>query len=299
MRPFTGWRRNNLTLAILLACGLPLERPLAVTADLAGEIGSRFESNASNSNKPSDRLADGFFTARAEAGTRGVWGRDWRWHTHLAGEGEVAFRFEGLSQIEGGVRLGTERKFGLGWNAPRLQFDVYTAFRGAGQAGASGFRLAPSLVFIWQVSERAGVSVRYSPHWFFAQGDLFDSAAQETGVFGWFDLFPATRLFVGYSFRYGDVVSYATPPRPDLVAIAIVREATDVFGAERMAYRFDAATQSVQAGIEQTLFGFVELRERETSTQLSLRATYRFEITQRGSLEYENHIAEIGLRVRF
>ncbi|MGA7902195.1 MAG: hypothetical protein WCA06_06155 [Terrimicrobiaceae bacterium] len=288
MRLFSGRRRNNLTFAIFLVCSLPLESTRAVAGDLAAEIGSRFESNASNSDKPSDRLADGFFMARAEAGTKGVWGRDWRWHAHLAGEGEVAFRFVGLSQIEGGGRLGIERKFGLGWKAPRLLLDLYSAFRGAGQAGASGFSLAPSLALVWQVSERGGLSVRYVPHWFFAQGALFDSAAQEAAISGWFDLFPATRLFVNYSFRYGDVVSYATPPRPDLVAIAIVREETDVFGAPRMAYRFDAATQSVQAGIEQTLI-----------THLRLRVAYRFEITQRGSLEYENHVAEIGLRVRF
>ena len=38
-------------------------------------------------------------------------GRDWRWHAYLAGEGEHAFRFTGLSQVEGGIRLGVDRKF--------------------------------------------------------------------------------------------------------------------------------------------------------------------------------------------
>ena len=142
MRLCAGWRLNNLAYLILLACNLPPKGTLAVAADFAAEIGSRFESNASNSDKPSDRLADGFLTAHVDAGTNGVWGRDWRWRASLSGEGEEAFRFTGLSQIEGGVRLGVDRKFGLGWNAPRLQFDLYSAFRGAGQPGASGFRLA-------------------------------------------------------------------------------------------------------------------------------------------------------------
>lgn len=288
MRLCAGWRLNNLAYLILLACNLPPKGTLAVAADFAAEIGSRFESNASNSDKPSDRLADGFLTAHVDAGTNGVWGRDWRWRASLSGEGEEAFRFTGLSQIEGGVRLGVDRKFGLGWNAPRLQFDVYSAFRGAGQPGASGFRLLPSLALVWQIAERGGASVRYTPQWFFAQGALFDSAAQEARISGWFDLFPGTRLFADYFFRYGDVVSYATPPRPDLAAIAQVRELTDVFGAERMAYRFDAQTHSVQAGVDQDL-----------TTHIRLRAAYRFEITNRGSLDYENHIAEIGLRVKF
>ncbi|HEY5768943.1 MAG TPA: hypothetical protein VIS71_03765 [Terrimicrobium sp.] len=288
MRLRAGWRLNNLAYLILLVCDLTPKGTRAVAAEIAAEVGGRFESNASNSDRPSDRLADGFLTARAEAGTTGVWGRDWRWRAFLSGEGEEAFRFNELSQIEGGTRLGVERKFGLGWNAPRLQFDIYSAFRGAGQPGASGFRLFPSLALVWQFTERAGLSVRYAPQWFFAQGALFDSAAQEVRISGWFDLFPATRLFMDYFFRYGDVVSYATPPRPDLVAIAQVRELTDVFGVERMAYRFDAGTQSVQAGVDQ-----------ELTTHVRIRAAYRFEITQRGSLEYENHIAEVGLRVKF
>ena len=288
MRLFAERRQNNLAFVLLLVGSLPLTGAPAIAADVSAEIGSRFESNASNSNRPSDRLADGFLTARVEAGTNGVWDRDWRWHSRLSGEGEEAFRFNGLSQIEGGVRLGVDRKFGLGWKAPRLQFDVYSAFRGAGQPGASGFRLVPSLALVWQIAERGGVSIRYTPQWFFAQGALFDSAAQEARISGWFDLFPGTRLFADYYFRYGDVVSYATPPRPDLVAIAQVRELTDVFGVERMAYRFDAETHSVQAGVDQ-----------ELTTHIRVRAAYRFEITQRGSLEYENHIAEIGLRVKF
>ena len=288
MRLFAEWRQNNLAFVLLLVGSLPLTGTPAIAADVGAEIGSRFESNASNSNRPSDRLADGFLTARVDAGTNGVWDRDWRWHSRISGEGEEAFRFNGLSQIEGGVRLGVDRKFGLGWKAPRLQFDVYSAFRGAGQPGASGFRLVPSLALVWQIAERGGVSIRYTPQWFFAQGALFDSAAHEARISGWFDLFPGTRLFADYYFRYGDVVSYATPPRPDLVAIAQVRELTDVFGVERMAYRFDAGTQSVQAGVDQ-----------ELTTHVRIRAAYRFEITQRGSLEYENHIAEVGLRVKF
>jgi len=283
-----GFKREKLAFVLLLVCCLPLKCTIAAAVDFSAEIGSRFESNVSNSNLASDQVADGLFTAHVDVGTNGVWARDWRWHAGLSSQGEVAFRFDELSQIEGGIRLGVDRKFGLGWKAPRLQLDLYTAYRGAGQPGASGFRLAPSIGFVWQIVERGGLSIRYLPEWFFAQGALFYSGAQEGRVSGWFDVFPGTRLFLDYSLRYGDVVSYATPPRPDLAAIAEVKESTDVFGAERMAYRFDAWTQSVRAGIDQDLMAHI-----------GIRAAYRFEITQRGSLEYANHIAEVGLRVRF
>lgn len=283
-----GGRLNKVLSVTLLAAVLPLRTTLPAAAEISAEVGGRFESNVSNSNLASDQLADGFFTARLDAGTSGVWGRDWRWRASLAGEGEQAFRFTELSQIEGGIRLGLDRKFGLGWGAPRLQLGFYTAYRGAGQPGASGARLAPSLGFVWQIVERGGVSVRYVPQWFFAEGAVFYSGAQEGRISGWFDVFPGTRLVLDYSIRYGDVVSYATPPRPDLAAIAEVKETTDVFGAERIVYRFDAWTQSVHAGIEQDL-----------TTWMKLRIAYRFEITQRGSLDYANQIAEIGLRFKF
>jgi hypothetical protein len=78
----------------------------------------------------SDRLADGFFTARLDAGTGGLWGRDWRWHAYLAGEGEQAFRFTELSQIgaesiwvlrESSAWAGARRAFG--WiSIPRIRY---------------------------------------------------------------------------------------------------------------------------------------------------------------------------------
>ena len=129
-----GRKLPKLTFVWLLAAVLSLKSALGAALEVSAELGGRYESNASNSNLASDRLADGFFTAHLNAGTSGVWGRDWRWHAHLAGEGEQAFRFTGLSQIEGGIRLGVDRKFGLGWKAPRLQIDFYTACRGPQRA---------------------------------------------------------------------------------------------------------------------------------------------------------------------
>jgi hypothetical protein len=74
---------------------------------------------------------------------------------------------------------------------------------------------------------------------------------------------------------------------PDLAAIAEVKEPTDVFGAERMVYRL-YLTHSIRAGFEQDL-----------TTWMKLRLAYRFEFTQRGSLNYANQIGEIGLRFKF
>ncbi len=249
---------------------------------------SRYESNASNSDVATQRVPDVFLGGRLEAGTTGVIGRDWRWRAGLSTDGEVALRYPGLSQIEGGARVGAEYKFGLGWQAPRLEVNVYSGVRAAGQAGASGLQLAPSAALTWQFAERWGVRGRYVPDWFFAEDALFQVAAHRLETSLWFDVFPATRLQLTGSYRHGDIVSYAVPPRPDLVALSEVQRTTDVFGADRIAYRLVADTFSVELAADQGL-----------TDVLSLRAAYRWEITRKSSITYGNHILELALRAAF
>jgi hypothetical protein len=86
--PLPGKKPTKAGIVLLFAAVLPLKGALSAALEISAELGGRYESNASNSNLASDRLADGFFTAHLHAGTSGVWVRDWRWHAYLAGEGE-------------------------------------------------------------------------------------------------------------------------------------------------------------------------------------------------------------------
>ena len=67
-----GRKLPKLTFVLLLAAVLSLKSALGAALEVSAELGGRYESNASNSNLASDRLADGFFTARLNAGTSGV-----------------------------------------------------------------------------------------------------------------------------------------------------------------------------------------------------------------------------------
>ncbi|HEY5753762.1 MAG TPA: hypothetical protein VIT21_11480 [Chthoniobacterales bacterium] len=260
---------------------------LAGGLDIGGDAWALYESNISNSDVSRDRIGTGIVGGRVAAQRAGVWERDWRWHLGLTAEGESVVRFSDLSRLDAGIRVGLERKFGLGWQAPRLQLDVRSIGRVSGEWDSSGVGLLPSLGVTWQAGERWGFSVQYSPQWFFARGVIFDSTAQTAGFSAWFDLFPMTRLQVRYGFRTGDVVSYATPPRPDLVAISEVQETTLVFGSPRVRYRFDADTYSIEAEVAQQL-----------DDRIALSAIYRLEITQGKGKEYENHIFQLSARVR-
>ncbi|HEY5893647.1 MAG TPA: hypothetical protein VIT91_10490 [Chthoniobacterales bacterium] len=276
----------RLPLWILLTCVVYPGALHAGSLDITGDIWARYESNISNSDASRDRIATGVVGGRIGVQTAGVWSRDWRWHLGLSAEGESVVRFSDLSRMDVGIRAGVERKFGLGWRAPRLLVDMRSIGRISGEWDSSGIGLSPSLALTWQGGERWGISVQYSPQWFFARGVLFDSTAQTAGFSTWFDLFPTTRLQVRYQFRTGDIVSYATPPRPDLVAISEVQENTLVFGSPRVRYRFDADTHAIEVGVVQRL-----------DDRYSLNAAYRLEITQGKGKEYENHVFEFGARV--
>ena len=258
---------------------------LGGSLDIEADAWARYESNLSNSDASRDRIATGIAGGRFVVQTAGIWSRDWRWHLGLTAEGESVVRFSDLSRLDAGIRVGLERKFGLGWRAPRLEVDFRSIGRVSGEWDSSGIGLLPSIGVAWQGGERWGLSVQYSPQWFFARGVLFESTAQTAGFSAWFDLFPTTRLQVRYQFRTGDIVSYATPPRPDLVAIAEVQETTLVFGSPRVRYRFDADTHALEAGVTQQL-----------GDRFALSAIYRLEITQGKGKEYENHVFQLGAR---
>jgi hypothetical protein len=268
----------------LLPPGVDATLPL----DFSARVGGRYESNASNSDAGSDQESETFLGATLTLGTGGVLGRDWRWHAGLQAEGEAAVNFPDLGHIEAGPTLGLERKLGLGWRAPRLHLDGLFTLRAEGQSEASGGRVAPSLSLVLPVTEQAGVELEYLPEWVFADSTVFNTAGHELGVGAWLDVAPGTRLAARYGFRHGDVVSYAIPPRPDLVAIREVQSTTDAFGPTRVDYRLVAETHALEASLTQTL-----------TDQLRLSAGYRWETTRTSGLRYDNHLIQLSLQADF
>ena len=94
------------------------------------------------------------------------------------------------------------------------------------------------------------------------------------------------QIALGYSYRDGDVISYAVPPRPDIVALASERRPIDTFGIDPLytAYRVRGQTHtvSVSAGYALTKY-------------LSVQVAYQYGSTSHDSLQYENHLVEAKL----
>ncbi len=96
------------------------------------------------------------------------------------------------------------------------------------------------------------------------------------------------QIAAGYTYRYGDVNSYAVPPRPDIVRIAEVLGPINTFDTPYIAYRFPASTHSGSVAISQSLNRFA-----------ALQASYEWQFTSHNFLHYTNHVAELAVALSF
>ena len=77
-----------------------------------------------------------------------------------------------------------------------------------------------------------------------------------------FDLTEKTRLSADYELRSGEVVSYAVPPRPDLVAWRTIGGWLARLASPYVAYNFDAITNTLSFGVSQALTQWVSVNAR-------------------------------------
>ena len=117
---------------------------------------------------------------------------------------------------------------------------------------------------------------------------VFDRFAHAFALNGSFDLTERTRLSAGYELRTGEVLSYAMPPRPDIVALANDRRTVDTFGPPYVAYNFDALTNSLSLGVSHAL-----------AQSLSLNARYEWQYTSRAHLSYTNNVLHLSIHAAF
>jgi len=94
---------------------------------------------------------------------------------------------------------------------------------------------------------------------------------------------------VGYTYREGDVISYAVPPRPDIARFSIEREDEDEFGQPlRTAYKLLGRTHAVSFSVAYQLMKYA-----------SVQLGYEYAITTHDPLQYENHVVEANIAVAY
>ncbi len=278
MKPLPGF--FALALALVAA-------PAAVAADDWAPnltvIGA-WDNNATNANAPGDRLGAFLTSADLVAGTRYGLGRDDTLHLTLHGNVQWWPRFRDLLTTAGGVRFEWRHKFGLGALAPVFSAEGSVDAVGSRQSGrggtSSGVLLSVRKRFddLW----RGTLSQEFARH--DARFAVYDRVGTETAFELDREMSEVARLSFRVSYRDGDVLSYGTPPRPDLVALAPNRRPVTTFGRPMVAYSIDART-----------VGFRGALTRAIDEDSAVIFSYEWRETSRAPLRYLNQIVSIAL----
>jgi opacity protein-like surface antigen len=249
------------------------------------ETGAFYNSNLSRSDRAADEQNDWAWKSDVRAGYGMQLSRDLR--LNLAGDvgGEVWDRFDAFNNVDLGASVGLRYRFGLGRQAPwivaedRLAHEFFN--EDVRNGWANDFRIRGGVA----ITDRLSIEAGYLFNHFAARDNFFDLEGHGGSIRLTFDVTSSLQIALGYAYRYGDVISYAVPPRPDILAISIEREGVTSFGnPPYTAYRLQASTNafSVSAGYTVT-------------RNISVQVSYEYANTSHDSLKYENHLVEANI----
>ena len=172
--------------------------------------------------------------------------------------GAAYLRFGGLSNLYLGATAAFRHKFGLGAQAPwvrvagsaaRLEYrdDVRDGWRHR-LAAAVGKRFGEQ----WEVRAEYAFERRTADHETAVTprlpGDVFDQTSHTVSVRGSYQPSKTIVVFAGYAVRQGDVAS-TTPRNADIFAASSAVTADPAFGPDALAYKIDATTHLLGAGL--------------------------------------------------
>jgi hypothetical protein len=277
-------RARRYVVALLLLGGV---RPATAAPHLTAT--ATWNSNVTNADRAPDEI--GALALQAELGLwarRVALGRDDSLLLAALASAEAWPRFDGLDKAGGGARLTWEHKFGLGPMAPVFSVAAGVdgvAARETGRSGIGGFGRA---AWRMRIDEATQVVASYERTRHDARQAVFDRTGSEGTVEMMRELDDRWRARLGVRWREGDVLSYATPPRPDLVALARVRTLVDTFHEPRIAYALAA----------HSIGGFIGVG-RALDEQTAVLTGYEYRDTTRPPLRYVNHLVSVTLNRQF
>jgi hypothetical protein len=271
---------KSVGLSVLLLLGCDFAR-----ADwrFDAETGVLYNSNLSNSDRESDEEDDFAWKTHVSATQGWQLTRDLRATVSADLRGQVMDHYDAFNEIGVGLNGNLRYRFGLGRKAPwillqeRFGYDRFHETERSGWDETFSFRGGLAL------SERIAVEAGYTFDNVAVPDNFFDVQSHTVDVRVVADLTSSLRVALGYSYREGDVISYAIPPRPDIAPIAVEREDVSTFGTDPRytAYRFPGRTNAISVSIAYALTKYA-----------SAQLTYEYAVTSRDPLQYENHLVE-------
>ena len=247
-----------------------------------------WNSNVTNASRSADVIGALQLRADFAATTRLALGTDDALLVGAQLGAEAWPRFDGLDRIALGPRLAWTHKFGLGALAP--VFSVELATDGIAANESARRALAGSVTFALRkrLDDATRLALTHERAREDAREFVFDRTGAETALTVTRDFDEPWSLAFTARWREGVVQSYATPPRPDLVAVARVRVPNTTFDRSFIVYSVDAHTLTGALALTRTL---------DASTALTF--AYEWRDTTRGPLRYTNHLVSATLVRQF
>ena len=278
--------------ALLLLISFGLGAVSAAWADwrFDAETGALYENNLSESDRAADEESDWAWKSDVRAGYGLQLSRDLRLNLASDIAGEVWDQFSDFDNIDLGTSAGLRYRFGLGRQAPWILAEDRLAYQFFNEDVRNGwnndFRITGGLA----MTDRLSIEAGYLFDHFAARDNFFDLEGQNGSIRLIYDVNPSLQIALGYNYRYGDAISYAVPPRPDILKISDAeREDITSFGSEHYtAYRLQASTHSVFVSAGYAVNRF-----------MSIEVSYEYANTSHDPLVYENHLVEAKVRLAY
>ena len=168
---------------------------------------------------------------------------------------EIWPRYDGLDRAAIGLTAGLTRKFGLGPFAPTLGLDLAGDVQTARESGRAGRAGAATLFLQKRVSPAWRLGLAHERVRYDARSHAFDRSGGATSLRSDYDFDDRWRVSVTVRHRHGGVLSYATPPRPDLLMEGKALTTVTTFDRQQpmVAYYFLARTLTGAIAVSRAL----------------------------------------------
>jgi hypothetical protein len=263
-----------------------LAMPLSeVRADwnLGAESGALYDSNLANADRAADEEEDIAWKSEVTLSNGWQLARDWRLHLSSDFRSELWNEFTDFNHAGGGATAGLRYRFGLGRQAPWLLLENRFGYDRYHDTDRSGWDEVARLRAGIALTQRIAFEAGYAFEKIAAPDTFWDKESHGASARVIFDLTSSLQVALAYTFRDGDIVSYAVPPRPDIVQLASELRSVATFGTSPAytAYRLRGQTHSVSvfAGYGLTRY-------------LSAELGYTYATTSDHELQYQNHLVE-------
>jgi len=274
-----------------LALTLLLSLPSAARADDWSPnltLASTWNTNATNADASVDKIAALQTTADVVANKHYPIGTRDSLQPGLHASAEWWPRYAKLATGAFGARAEWQHKFGVGALAPVASVGLAGDLVTARENGRRGTAYGATLALRKKFNDTTRLTLSEELSRLDARAAVYDRSAALTTLELARDLDDVVRLTLAAFFRDGTINSYATPPRPDIVALAPHRLPADTFRHPLTVYSLNAHTAGAKAGL---------IRAIDDTTALILGYEYRR--TERAPLRYVNHLVSLAFVRQF